>query len=158
MNSNPFGVRRQAEGATALLSSNKAAWHFVSRRTPQRAGLTLIEVMLSIVILGIGSGVLMLATARCIAVVSKARHYSNAQRFIFQIGAEHPLTRGEIDAGIESGEFDGGYEWEREVVEPEDENREGLYTIRTRISWSTRGKECFEEIVTWHYIPVKEDL
>lgn len=119
-------------------------------------GLTLIEVLLAIVILGIGSGVLMLATGRCIAVVSKARHYSNAQRLIFQVGAEHPLTRGDISAGIESGEFDGGYTWEREVIEPEDENREGLYTIRTRVGWSTRGKERFEEVVTWHYIEPEE--
>jgi len=127
--------------------------HAASRR-----GLSLIEVLLAIVILGIGSGVLMLATGRCIAVVSKARHYGNAQRLIFQVGAEHPLTRGDISAGIESGEFDDGYEWEREVTEPENENREGLYTVRTRVSWSTRGKERFEEVVTWHYIPIKEDL
>lgn len=123
----------------------------------RNAGLTLIEVMLAIVILGVGSGVLMLATARCLAVVTKARHYSTAHRLILRVGTENPLTRGEMDAGIESGDFEDGTRWERKVIEPEDENREGLYTVRTRVSWSTRGKERFEEIVTWHYIEPEED-
>ncbi len=157
MNSNASGVRRQAEGATALSTRNKAAWRFASRRTPKCAGLTLIEVMLAIIILGIGSGTLMLATARCISVVSKARHYSAAQRLILRVGAENPLTRGEISDGTESGEFEEGYTWEREVSEFDDENREGLYTVRTRVSWSTRGKERFEEVATWLYIKPEEE-
>ena len=122
-------------------------------------GLTLIEVMLAVVILGIGSGTLMLATARCLSVVSKARHYSTAQRLIQQVDAENPLTRGEIRDETISGDFDNGYHWEREILESDDENREGLYTVRTRVSWSTRGKERFEEVVTWHYIePEEKDL
>jgi len=129
----------------------------IPARVARRRGLTLIEVLLAIVILGIGAGTLMLATARCISVVSKARHYSAAQRLILRVGAENPLTRGEMDAGIESGDFEDGYSWEREVIEPEDENREGLYTVRTRVGWSTRGKERFEEIVTWHYIEPEEE-
>ncbi len=120
-------------------------------------GLTLIEVMLAVVILGIGSGALMLATARCLSVVSKARHYSAAQRLIQRVEAENPLTRGEVRDEITSGDFDDGYHWEREVIESEDENREGLYTIRTRVSWSQRGKESYEEIVTWHYIEPEEE-
>ena len=119
-------------------------------------GLTLVEVLLAVVILGVGSGVLMLATARCISVVSKARHYSAAHRLILQVGAENPLTRGEIRAGTESGAFDDAYSWEREIIEPESEDREGLYTVRTRVSWSTRGKTRFEEIVTLHYLKPKE--
>lgn len=122
-------------------------------------GLTLIEVMLAVVILGIGSGVLLLATARCLAIISKSRHYSTAQRLILQAGAEHPLNRGEIDAGTESGTFDDepAYRWEREITEPEDENRKGLYTVRTRVIWSDRGRGRFEEVVTWHYIPPEEE-
>lgn len=125
-------------------------------RAAARQGLTLIEVMLAIVILGIGSGVLMLATARCVAVVSKARHYSTAQRLILQVAAEHPLNREEIDAGTDSGEFDEGYTWEHEIIEAEDEDREGLYTIRIRVAWSSRGKESFEEVLSWHYIEPEE--
>jgi Tfp pilus assembly protein PilV len=119
----------------------------------------LIEVMLAVVILGIGSGVLLLATARCIAIISKSRHYSTAQRLILQVGAENPLTRVELNAGTQSGTFDddAGYRWEREITEPEDENRKGLYTVRTRVSWSDRGRASFEEAITWFYIPPEEE-
>jgi prepilin-type N-terminal cleavage/methylation domain-containing protein len=120
-------------------------------------GLTLIEVLLAVVILGIGSGVLLLATARCIAIISKSRHYSTAQRLILQVGAEHPLNRAEIDAGMQSETFDeDGYRWEREIIEPENENRKGLYKVRTRVSWSDRGRDSFEEVTTWYYIQPEE--
>ena len=99
----------------------------------------------------------MLATARCISVVSKARHYSTAQRLILRVGTENPLTRGKLRDEMDSGDFDEGYKWEREVVESENEDREGLYTVRTRVSWSTRGKERFEEVVTLHYIEPEEE-
>jgi prepilin-type N-terminal cleavage/methylation domain-containing protein len=122
-------------------------------------GLTLIEVMLAVVILGIGSGVLLLATARCLAIITKSQRYSTAQRLIQQVGAEHPLTRAKIDTGVQSGTFDdeNGYRWEREIAAPENENRKGLYTVRTRVSWSDRGRDSFEEVVTWFYIPPEEE-
>ncbi len=124
-----------------------------------RRGLTLIEVLLAVAILGVGAGVLMLATARCLAVISQSRHYSTAQRLILQVGAEHPLTRADIKPESESGDFDDepGYTWKREITEPENENQKGLYTVRTRVSWSDRGRESFEEVVTWHYIRPEEE-
>ncbi|NOU36015.1 MAG: prepilin-type N-terminal cleavage/methylation domain-containing protein [Kiritimatiellaceae bacterium] len=123
------------------------------------SGLTLIEVMLAVVILGIGSGVLLLATARCLAIITKSQRYSTAQRLIQQVGAEHPLTRSKVDAGVQSGTFDhgNGYRWEREIAVPEGENRKGLYTVRTRVSWSDRGRDSFEETVTWFYIPPEDE-
>ena len=131
----------------------------IPARAALRRGLTLIEVMLAIVILSIGSGVLLLATARCIAIISKSRHYSTAQRLIQQVGAAHPLTRAKIEAGTESGTFDDeeDYKWEREITETEDENRKGLFTVRTRVSWSDRGRDSFEEVTTWRFIKPEEE-
>lgn len=126
--------------------------------TPSRkAGMTLVEVMLAIVILGISAGTLMVATARCMAVATKAKHYSNAHRLILRVGAENPLSRGEIDTGSDSGSFDDGYTWEREITESEEEDREGLYSIRTRVSWSARGNQSFEESMTYLYVPPEDD-
>lgn len=123
----------------------------------RKTGLTLIEVMLAIVILGVGAGTLLVATARCMAVATKAKHYSTAHRLISRVNTENPLTRGEIEDGIESGSFEDGYNWEREILENENEDREGLYTVRTRISWSMRGRNAFEESTTYLYIePEKE--
>jgi prepilin-type N-terminal cleavage/methylation domain-containing protein len=126
---------------------------------PRENGLTLVEVLLAIVILGIGAGVLMLATARCLAVISKSQHYSTAHRLILQVEAEHPLTRGMIEAGQDSGTFadSEGYKWDREILEPENENRPGLYTVRTRVSWADRERENFEEVMTWVYIPQEDE-
>jgi len=125
-----------------------------------KRGLSLIEVMLAVVILGIGSGILLLATARCLSIVTKSQRYSTAQRLILRVGAEHPLVRVSIEAKSESGRFDNdpGYTWKREIIEPEEESRKGIYTVRTRVSWSDRGRESFEEVVTWHYIPPEEEL
>jgi len=125
--------------------------------TQRKRGLTLVEVMLAIVILGIGAGTLMLATARCLAVATKAKHYSNAHRLILRVAAEHPITRGEVDVGTESGSFDDGYTWEREITESEEEDREGLYTVRTRVSWSAHGKNSFEESTTFLYVTPDDD-
>ncbi len=126
---------------------------------PWKKGLTLIEVMLAVVILGIGAGVLLLATARCLAVITKAQRYSTAQRLIQQVSADHPLTRSsEIPTGTESGIFEdeNDYRWEREITEPEEELRKGLYTVRTRVSWSRRGRDSFEEATSWLYIKPEE--
>lgn len=124
---------------------------------PSAIGMTLVEVMLAIVILGISAGTLMVATARCMAVATKAKHYSNAHRLILRVGAENPLSRGEIDTGSDSGSFDDGYTWEREITESEEEDREGLYSIRTRVSWSARGNQSFEESMTYLYVPPEDD-
>ncbi|GEM_PF-798099 len=149
--------RRGFQPRSKTQDTSPAQTRLEASSTLWKSGLTLIEVLLAMVILGIGAGTLMLATARCLAVIAKARHYSTAQRLILQVGAENPLTRSELDAGADSGSFDNGYKWEREITEPEDEEREGLYTVRTRVSWSARGRESFEEIVTWHYIPPEEE-
>jgi prepilin-type N-terminal cleavage/methylation domain-containing protein len=121
------------------------------------AGLTLLEVMLAIVILGIGAGTLLTATARCMAIATKARHYSTAHRLLLRVNTEKPLARGEVDEGIESGSFEDGYTWEREILKNEKEDREGLYTVRTRVSWSTRGRNAFEETTSYLYIPPEEE-
>lgn len=135
-----------------------------SRHSPpatrhSQKGLTLIEVLLAVVILGVGAGVLMLATARCLSVVKKAQHYTTAQRLIMRVGAENPLTRGEIQPGTDSGDFsdESAYRWEREIIEPEEDYRLGLYTVRTRVIWSDRGRDAFEETVTWLYIPQEDE-
>lgn len=120
-----------------------------------RRGLTLIEVMLAVVILGIGSGVLLVAISRCMAVATRAKHYSHAQRLLLRIEAEHPISRNEIDEGTESGTFRDGYRWEREIVQSEAEGREEIYTIHTRVSWSARGTDSFESTTVYRYIPDK---
>jgi prepilin-type N-terminal cleavage/methylation domain-containing protein len=117
----------------------------------RRSGMSLIEVLLAVVILGIGASTLMLATARCLAVVVKSQNYSAARRLIHQASIESPITREELEESSDSGDFDNGFRWEREITLDDEENRPGLYTVRTRIIWSERGRDRMEEMVTWVY-------
>lgn len=123
----------------------------------RKKGLTLVEVMLAIAILGIGAGVLLVATSRCMAVATKTQRYSRAHRLMLRVKAENPISRGrdEIVTGTDSGTFEDDFSWEREITESDAEGREGLYTVRTRVSWSARGKNAFEE--TRHYLYIRPD-
>lgn len=129
-----------------------------SKPWKKRTGLTLIEVMLSIVILAIGSGILMVAIGRCMAVATKAQHYSTARHLLLQVETENPITRADLSEGTESGSIDDTYSWEREIIKNETEERDGLYTIRTRIGWSARGKDAFEEVTEYRYIKPEDTL
>lgn len=137
--------------------NNRSAIQYSNARS-SKTGLTLLEVMLAVVILGVGSATLLVATARCMAVAVKARHYSTARLLMKQVEAENPLTRSRLREGTESGSFDEGYEWEREISALEEEGREGLYRIRTRISWSMRGRQAFEELTTYRFILPEDEL
>lgn len=124
-----------------------------------KKGLTLIEVLLAVVILGVGAGTLMLATTRCLTVVGKSRHYNNARRLIQQVNTLEPLTRGEIEEGVTEGDFDdeGGYSWKREIKQVDEENRPGLYTVRTRVIWAARSRTAYEEMISYFYVKPEED-
>ena len=64
----------------------------------RRAGLSLVEVMLALLILGIGISSLVMATSRCLAVVRKARNFEIARRLMGEIELTEPLMPGEIEA------------------------------------------------------------
>ena len=58
-----------------------------------KKGLTLIEVLLSIVILSIGVSVLMVATSQCLSVIHNAKKQNIAQNLIHQLNAENPIDK-----------------------------------------------------------------
>jgi len=126
----------------------------------RRHGLTLIEVMLAITILGLGMTALISSISRCLGVVRQARNFQTARHLLGRVEAEHPLQLEEkIEAGSEQGNFEGGpdnYRWSRdlEVVGLEEDS---LYLVRTRVSWTEAGKNAFEEIDTFVYAPEKEE-
>ncbi len=121
-----------------------------------RRGLTLIEVMLTMAILGIAGVVLVSATAQCLAVIRTTRLYNQAHTLLARVDLEHPLFDEDIQAGTERGRFSGSdfpsFEWERRIdVVGEEEDR--LFEIRTRVSWTERGRRGYEEIVYYYYAP-----
>jgi prepilin-type N-terminal cleavage/methylation domain-containing protein len=132
----------------------------MTRQTARaRAGLTLIEVMLAVAILGIGITALVAAASRCLAVVRRAKNFETARHLLAVVEVEEPLQlKEEIEEGSESGSFSGdfrGFSWQRRITMVGEED-EGLYEVSTRINWSELGKTSFEEVVTYLYAPADE--
>lgn len=133
-------------------------------RWNQQAGLTLIEVLLAVVIIGTSLAALVEGASRALAVVRQARNYELARRMLGRVDAENPLRLiEEISAGQESGGFQGGpadWSWERifEDFGEGDEDQEGLFRLTTRVYWSRRGeRRSMEEIVQMLYVPENAD-
>ena len=128
-----------------------------------RAGMTLIEVLLAVVILGMALGALIEAASRALAVVRQAANYEMARRMLGCVDAEHPLRlKDEIAAGQESGGFEDappGWSWERTLVDfgAEDEQQEGLFRMTTRVFWSQGDRRGMEETVQMLYVPENSD-
>ena len=126
----------------------------------RRAGLTLIEVMLALAILGLGLSALIATVSRCLGVVRQAKNFQTARHLLARAELEKPLQLEEkIEEGSEAGGFEGGphdYRWSR-TVERLGREEDGLFTVALRVSWSDKGRAAFEEIVTCLYAPeVKE--
>ena len=121
--------------------------------------MTLVEVLLAVVILGLSLGALVEAASRSLAVVRQARNYELARRMLGRVDAENPLwLEDEIVAGQDSGGFDGGpagWHWTRtlEDLGADDEQQEGLFRMTTRVNWSQGERSGMEEVVQMLYVP-----
>ena len=125
------------------------------QRLGARAGLSLIEVMIALVIIGTGISAMILATSRSLAVAHKAQQYESARRLIGQVDLEIPVDLTEIEEGTKSGRFTGpfrDYAWVREttLVEPEDLE---IYRIRTEVTWTDKGRRVSESVETYLFGP-----
>jgi hypothetical protein len=101
--------------------------------------------------------VLVATASRCLSVARKARNYENARRLLGRIELENPLAGKEIEEETDSGTFPSpysNYKWRREIA-MEGEEEDGLFRITMSVSWSARGKDIAETVVT--YLQVPED-
>lgn len=128
-----------------------------------RTGLTLIEVLMALAIMGIGSVGLVSAASRCLAIVRKAKNYENARHLMGVVELklqEHLLEEGdeELRDASFSWTFDSPYRgftgrWElKQIGDGEDESA-GLFEMRMRVGWGESGHDAFEEVVTYLYAP-----
>ncbi|MBN2686332.1 MAG: prepilin-type N-terminal cleavage/methylation domain-containing protein [Pontiellaceae bacterium] len=125
-----------------------------------RQGFTLIEVLIAMVILATSVASLMAATAQCMSVIGRARKLETARGLLARVDAENPILSVDMEEGHESGEFDDmeGYTWSREIVMDDEENRPGLFVVTTRVAWSEKSREAFEEVITYKYCPDAESV
>ena len=121
--------------------------------------MTLIEVMLAVVILSTGLIALLTCASRLLAVAGQAKNYETARRLLSQVEVESPLRlKDDIAEGTETGTFstgEKGWRWERTIrhIGEEEEARDGLFLVTTRVAWSHRGKNVSEQTVTYRYVP-----
>lgn len=139
----------------------------------RKSGFTLIEVLIATVILASGLFALMVGLSNCAQMMRLSKEYQDAQ-FVFSLGercfplpsneeitdpeederlnidpvsAEEMIDELEIDLPRETRALYKDYTFERMVDEKEldtDEVDDGLYLLRTRISWGS-GKEGYSE-------------
>ncbi|HSR88722.1 MAG TPA: prepilin-type N-terminal cleavage/methylation domain-containing protein [Pontiella sp.] len=131
------------------------------RKPPaSKYGLTLIEVLIALVILSVGVSSMMVAMSRCLSVVRTARNREVARGLIMRVDVENPIESIEMADMSDSGVFDDveGHEWFREIQEVDPEQRPGLFLVTTRVQWSERGRNAFEEITVYKYAPDAESV
>ena len=113
---------------------------------------TLVEAVLAIAIISVSAIAMLAATSTCLGAASRARNYHTAVAVLDQGELEYPLlpTNAVEDNIVEPYEpLLEGFVFSRDVEEIEDE--EDLFVIRTRVTWSRRGRDSFEEVVGYLY-------
>lgn len=128
-------------------------------RAPHRGrnrGMTLIEVLLASLILSVGLATLLTATSRCLMIMRRAGEYQRAQWALNRGMLEHPiLTTKNIEDQTVDGEDYDGYVFSRTVAAGEaaadDEDKDGLFVIRSRITWKSGSHDQVEEVVQMLY-------
>ena len=98
-----------------------------------QAGFTLLEVMIAVVILAVGTFALVEATSRCLGVVRQARNFQKA-RTVLDVGElEHPIIRKNtelMNMTVEPVSYENGFTFARTAEETDDE---GLMLLRTTV-------------------------
>jgi prepilin-type N-terminal cleavage/methylation domain-containing protein len=132
----------------------------MKKRRASKTGMTLIEVLIALVILSIGVSSMMMAMSRCLSVVRTARNRDVARSLLRRVDVEFPIDRKTIEETTESGDFEDmeDYFWNREILMVDEEERPGLFLVTTRVLWSERGRDAFEEIITYNYAPDAESV
>ena len=163
-----FGVRVSGESARdepcnssfapEHRTPNTVCSHAQIANRKSQIGLTLIEVLLALVILGTGLVALVTAAGRCISVARQAKNFETARELLAVVEVEKPMYLEEKPEEIAgNGSFDGhpGFRWIREVQQEGFED-DGLWRVTTQILWTEDKTARREEVVQLIYWP--EDL
>ena len=144
---------RRPLGSRGRSPSNRG---FGACRDRPRAGLTLLEVMVAVMIIGVAFVALLQAAASCLSIVVAAKDFEAARVLLERLEQEEPLQIDEIDGNDQDGgRFDGDYRdfrWKRVIAEVGEESDE-LYQITTTITWERGDEEWKEEVSRLLHLP-----
>lgn len=127
-----------------------------------RAGMTLVETLIAVTILGFGLTVMMTAISRCLVVFKTAKQYHQAQGIRTRGELDYPLftikNNDEIDPddfAVSSETYEDEFIFSREVEDPslDEENEDGrMLILTTKVTWpGGRGKDKCDEVVQYVY-------
>jgi prepilin-type N-terminal cleavage/methylation domain-containing protein len=122
-----------------------------------KKGMTLVEVLLAVAILGVGLVALLTAATRCLAILKAARGYQDAQWALGVGEVKHPFippTNDVKEIEVDEEELPGGLRFSRQVEDDEDED--GLYVVRTKVQWGADAYLATEEVVSYIFFPSDE--
>lgn len=119
----------------------------------RRSGMTLIEVILATVILGICMLSLMQGISACVEVFNASAFIHEAANVLSRGEAEYPMiiqTDPEVDLVVDSdSKLVEGWTFERAVDEDEDED--GLFVVKTKVVKGQGGLGMEQEFVRLIY-------
>ncbi len=135
-----------------------------------RSGMTLVEVLLAAMLLGLGMMTIFTSLSRCLRLIQASRDVQKMQLAFDRGNLAHPMADIQSEDDIENLIVDGdddlgedldGYVFSRDFdvkEKPEDENdfNDHLFTVRTTVSWG-EGDDAREEIVELIWLPNIEE-
>lgn len=130
-----------------------------SRRRPRNGGFSLVEVLIATAILAVGLLAVFSALSPALAIFSASKRLQGVQ-WVMALGElKHPVAgfseledlvvEEDDDLTIDDEKLGEGYTFERTIDEKiiEDDDKEyddGIYVMRTVISWGDGEDECEE--------------
>ena len=110
---------------------------------------------MALAILSIGVFILVETTAKCLSVVRLSRNYQTVRAILDRGESEHPLrgTNSLEQNTVNPVEYDG-FTFSRELQQIDGEKK--LFLVTTRVAWSEKGQDAFEEMVGYLYCPKAE--
>jgi len=117
-------------------------------RCRNNPAFTLIEAVVALAIMSVSAFALLTAASRCLAVARSAKNLHSAISVLDRGELEFPLkpTNEVMDNVVDPVAYDEKYTFERSV-DPFGEEKD-LFLIRTKVSWSRKGKQASEQVET----------
>ncbi len=133
--------------------------------TTSRSGMTLVEVLLAAMILGLGMMAIFTSLTRCLRLIQASRDVQKMQLAFDRGNLAHPMADiqseddiekllvedGDLGEGLENYVFTRTFD-EKEKPEDDNEFNDHLFTGRTILSWG-EGDDAREEIVDLLWLP-----
>ena len=134
-----------------------------------RSGMTLVEVLLAAMLLGLGMMTIFTSLSRCLRLIQASRDVQRMQLAFDRGNLAHPMADiqseddiekllvedDDLGEGLENYVFRRTFD-EKEKPENDTDFNDHLFTVRTSVTWG-EGEDAREEIVELVWLPNVEE-